>query len=306
MQVRSLMTTELITVTPETLFLNALNKMSTSKLSCLIAVEGGAPVGIVTERDMVMRFLSILESNNAHEVSVGNIMTCDPVCVTQECKFEEALTLSRSRKLRHLPVVDENHKLVGLVTQTNLINAYSQLMEHQDKLEYSVKQLEALSLEDPLMKIGNRRAMEVDLAFTDAESKRHDKAFSLALLDIDFFKKYNDLYGHQRGDDALRQVADIIKVTIRDSDRVFRYGGEEILILMPETNDEAALLCADRVRQAIEDAKILHENAPLGVLTVSAGVAFNNCEGWKSMIGLADKALYRSKEQGRNQINTAR
>ena len=117
-----------------------------------------------------------------------------------------------------------------------------------------------------MLKIGNRRAMEIDLAFTEADAKRHHKTFAVALLDIDFFKKFNDRYGHQAGDDALRDVAQAIKYSVRDSDRVFRYGGEEILILMPETEVVAAIKCAERVRKAVEHLAVPHLDSDDGVL----------------------------------------
>jgi len=231
---------------------------------------------------------------------IQEIMTPEPVCVTEHSLFKDALMLSRSRKLRHLPVLNDQDLLAGLVTQTNLVDAYAGLVDKQDELENSVEQLKLLSLEDPLLGIGNRRAMEVDLAFTEADAIRHHKAYAVALLDIDFFKGFNDTYGHQTGDDALRVVAQTIKQTVRTSDRVFRYGGEEILILMPEANMESAFKCADRARKAVEHLQIPHGGSPLQVLTLSGGVASEKEGVWMDLVEKADKALYRSKNNGRN------
>jgi len=231
---------------------------------------------------------------------IQEIMTPEPVCVTEHSLFKDALMLSRSRKLRHLPVLNDQDLLAGLVTQTNLVDAYAGLVDKQDELENSVEQLKLLSLEDPLLGIGNRRAMEVDLAFTEADAIRHHKTYAVALLDIDFFKGFNDTYGHQTGDDALRVVAQTIKQTVRTSDRVFRYGGEEILILMPEANMESAFKCADRARKAVEHLQIPHGGSPLQVLTLSGGVASEKEGVWMDLVDKADKALYRSKNNGRN------
>ena len=300
MLVKEVMNKDPLIVSLETSLKIAISKMAETRSSCLLVVTEQKPVGIVTERDVSMLFAEVLAGRGDLERQVQEIMTPEPVCVTEHSLFKDALMLSRSRKLRHLPVLNEQDLLTGLVTQTNLVDAYAGLVDKQDELENSVEQLKLLSLEDPLLGIGNRRAMEVDLAFTEADAIRHHKTYAVALLDIDFFKGFNDTYGHQTGDDALRVVAQTIKQTVRTSDRVFRYGGEEILILMPEANMESAFKCADRARKAVENLQIPHEGSPLGVLTLSGGVASEEEGVWVDLVDRADKALYRSKNNGRN------
>lgn len=302
MHVSQLMTSNVITLSPDQDFLEAIRAMSASRISCLVVVQQGKPVGIITERDVVRHSAGILLDQASRHMQVQDFMTSSPACVQEDCDFESALSLSRERKIRHLPVVCLEGTLVGIVTQTNLLDAHAKLLETQQELQNSVEQLTALSLEDSLMQIGNRRAMEIDLSYIEAESARHDRVYSLSLVDVDYFKCYNDHYGHQLGDQALQQVADIIKATVRESDRVFRYGGEELLILMPATDLKGALQGAERIRMAIEDARVDHQLAPSGVLTVSCGVASNNHTGWHGMVEVADKALYDAKEQGRNRV----
>lgn len=302
MQVKDVMTQNVVQVSEHTPLALALSKMIKCQSSCLLVQNDDHPVGIITERDATREFAEILNHGQVMALSVNDVMTPQPLCVGLDMDYREALILSRSRKLRHLPVVDRNHKIVGLVIQDNLVDAYASLMDKHDALENDLEALRVLSLEDPLMRIGNRRAMEVDLSFTAAESKRHGKTYSIALLDVDFFKKYNDYYGHQVGDEALMKVSQVLKSCARESDRIFRYGGEEILILMPETDANEVVLAADRYRQAIEDAEIAHEKTALGVLTVSGGVASSGKENWREMIKLADTALYQAKAQGRNRV----
>lgn len=300
MLVKDVMNKDPLIVSLETPLRIAIPRMAETKSSCILVVTEQKPVGIITERDVSILFAKVLAGKGALDRQVQEIMTPEPVCVTENSLFKDALMLSRSRKLRHLPVLNDQDLLAGLVTQTNLVDAYAGLVEKLDELESSVEQLKLLSLEDSLLGIGNRRAMEVDLAFTEADAIRHHKTYAVALLDIDYFKGFNDTYGHQTGDDALRVVAQTIKQIVRTSDRVFRYGGEEILILMPEEKIESAFKCADRARMAVENLQIPHKASPLGVLTLSGGVASEKEGVWMDLVERADKALYRSKNNGRN------
>jgi len=302
MLVQDVMNKEPLTVSLDTNLKSAIEQMARTQSSCLVVVSNQEPVGIITERDVTHLFLDVMMSDANLKTLVCDVMTKDPVCVLSTSSFKSALMLSRSRKLRHLPVISPDNHLVGVVTQTNLVEAYAGLVDKQDELESSVEQLKLLSLEDPLLGIGNRRAMEVDLTHTEADAKRHHKTYAVALLDVDSFKKYNDTYGHPAGDVCLKQVAQSVKQTIRESDRVYRYGGEELLILMPETMSESASKCAERVRNSIEVLNIKNKNTDLGILTVSLGVA-DKLEGdWKNLVKKADKALYQAKNSGRNKV----
>jgi len=302
MLVEELMNSQPPMVEPSHPLKDAIPLMSAAGSSCLIVVNDEKPIGIVTERDVTKLFSKIITDSEYSEHPISEVMTPSPVCVQKTSLFKDALILSRSRKLRHLPVIDEHEKLVGIVTQSNLVDAYVQLIDAHSALEDNLEELKLLSLEDPLLGIGNRRAMEVDLDHTESIAIRHKRAYSLALLDIDFFKKYNDHYGHQEGDRALRAVAQAVQEVLRNSDRVFRYGGEELLILMPETHEESAKLCCDRVRQKIVDTNIPHAQSPLGFLSVSIGVAEAHIKPWRTLVELADSALYKAKDSGRNKV----
>ncbi len=302
MIIGELMTEVVAAVSPNDRLADAVSLMCEKKCSCVLVSESGFPKGIITERDIVRLFSEALASQSTGDVTVAEVMTNDPVCVQQTTSLYDALVLARSRKLRHLLVINEHEQLVGLVTQTDMVDAYVHLIERQSQLETENHELHLLSNEDALMKIGNRRAMEVELNFTEASAKRYKKGFAIALMDVDFFKKYNDYYGHQRGDNALRALADAIKGSMRVTDRVYRYGGEEILLLMPETNSEDAIIAAERVREAVEAMALPHKESPFDCLTISVGVAASCDESWQQMIEMADKALYKAKSNGRNNV----
>jgi diguanylate cyclase (GGDEF)-like protein len=293
-------------VTPDDILSTVITLMRDKRCSCVIISEQGYPKGILTERDVVRIFADTLTKSIIPECPISEVMTPEPVCVKQSTSLYDALLLARSRKLRHLLVVGDDDRLVGLVTQTDMADAYVDLLDRQTVLESENQQLQLLSYEDALMKIGNRRAMEVELEFTEASAKRYNKTYAIALIDVDFFKNYNDSYGHQLGDNALQALAKAINDGKRDADRVYRYGGEEVLLLMPETNTTDALVAAERVRTAVLNLQLPHEDSHFDCLTISIGVAAGGQGTWQQIVAKADDALYKAKDSGRNKVIVAR
>jgi diguanylate cyclase (GGDEF)-like protein len=126
---------------------------------------------------------------------------------------------------------------------------------------------------------------------------------AIVMVDIDFFKKVNDQYGHQAGDFVLKSVGKIMKNTFRKTDLPCRYGGEEFLVILPGTGLSGAVHAADKLRQAVEKERLVFENKHIPV-TVSCGVAaFHPSENYSEAIARADQALYHSKESGRNKVS---
>ena len=162
-------------------------------------------------------------------------------------------------------------------------------------------------MEDHLMDVGNRRAMEVDLSHTHAAAMRYDQVYTVLLLDIDHFKLYNDFYGHQLGDEALRQVANLLKNNIRASDRIYRYGGEELLVVLPHTNTIQAQVAGNKMVSILAKQAIPHEKSRYGCLTISCGTGCSLRDGqvlksWEAVVEQADQNLYMAKEGGRNRV----
>ena len=158
-------------------------------------------------------------------------------------------------------------------------------------------------LTDPLTGASNRRAYEFELSRRIAEWHRSKTPVSLILIDIDYFKKFNDRYGHQAGDAVLRAVADVLKSTVRDTDLIARYGGEEFAVVSSGIDVEEAKEIAERIRSLIESARFPFNGLILR-LTISVGFAqFREGEELTGFVERADAALYSSKEAGRNCVH---
>ena len=155
---------------------------------------------------------------------------------------------------------------------------------------------------DALTNLGNRRRLDEELAALTARAERYGHRFALGMLDIDRFKPLNDLAGHLAGDEALRRVADALRATLRSGDELYRYGGEEFVVTLPEQSAHGAALAVERLRSAVEALALPHPAG--GVVTISAGIAVADTNGLTAagLLADADAALYRAKEQGRNRV----
>jgi len=172
---------------------------------------------------------------------------------------------------------------------------------YQSKLEETTEKLREMSNQDGLTKLFNRRYIEEILSNEFDRARRYKHPFSVILTDIDFFKKVNDNYGHLAGDEVLRVVSQRLSDTLRDTDILGRYGGEEFLIVLPETDIEGAVIVAERLRKAIDSEPIEAEGDTLPV-AISLGVTelSDTTAAYAQLIAEADLGLYRSKENGRN------
>lgn len=167
--------------------------------------------------------------------------------------------------------------------------------------------LERLALIDPLTEIANRRKCDEVLDAEWRYAMRKGLSFSLAFIDVDFFKQYNDTFGHAQGDVVLGKVAQIINRELRrPKDFVARYGGEEFIILLPDTGSEGGFDTLERCRKAIESLKIQHPGSTTNeVLTISSGGITcypKTLEGKNEVLSDADELLYEAKGNGRNQV----
>ncbi|MEJ1112818.1 diguanylate cyclase [Paenarthrobacter sp. CCNWLY172] len=158
---------------------------------------------------------------------------------------------------------------------------------------------------DPLTKLHNRLKLTEDLGLLRS-LENHD--YCLAMVDVDNFKSYNDIYGHQAGDAALVAIATTLAREVRKADAVYRFGGEEFLLVLQDQSPATATSVMERVRSAVHDLRIEHSGDPDGVLTISAGVsAFTDGHraGSEQLLREADLALYAAKASGRNRVTLA-
>ena len=177
-----------------------------------------------------------------------------------------------------------------------------QMVRFSNELSVANKRLQQQALTDALTELPNRRAAMERLEQEWALTRRGERALSCMMLDIDHFKKINDTFGHQLGDEALKQVADVLRKTARAQDVVCRYGGEEFLAICPDSAAEAAFQAAERMRVAVESLHVAAADGRHVPLTISIGVAekTKTMSGTSELVNRADDSLYAAKAQGRN------
>jgi diguanylate cyclase (GGDEF)-like protein len=191
------------------------------------------------------------------------------------------------------------HGKEGILTIAHDISEHKQLEEI----------LNRLSRNDGLTGLANRRHFDEFYQQEWKRALREETPLSLILCDIDFFKNYNDTYGHQAGDDCLRAVAGVLQSCLRrPGDLAARYGGEEFIVVLPGTLREGALAVAESLRGAVEALAIPHSaSAAAPVVTICLGVSFTvpaPGDSLAALLAAADRALYRAKEEGRNRVVT--
>jgi len=184
------------------------------------------------------------------------------------------------------------------------IRAAKRIVDLQKELLESNRRLERLSITDGLTKLYNHRHLQDELARAFEESQRYQRPLSFVIVDLDFFKKVNDTYGHAIGDEVLKAISNIFQSSIRTTDLAARYGGEEFALMLPETVLEDAINFAEKIRSIIESTAIETQAGPISA-TVSIGVStvpHPRIHSPKELIVAADKALYRANKNGRNQV----
>ncbi|HUH63600.1 MAG TPA: diguanylate cyclase [Terracidiphilus sp.] len=191
----------------------------------------------------------------------------------------------------------------------NIVRDITGRKRAEQELRAANRALEALAVVDPLTGIANRRRLDQSLVNEWRRGQREHTPLSLVLFDADFFKSYNDTYGHLRGDYCLKQIAEAaLDVVARPGDVVARYGGEEFAVVLPNTGEEGALQIAEQICESLRRRFIPHSFNPYGIATVSAGCATmlpGSGQSAGALIEMADRALYLAKETGRNRACSA-
>ena len=188
-----------------------------------------------------------------------------------------------------------------------------ELQKANDRLQDLARALAEANVEltrqarvDPLTRLLNRAAWQEIAQQEQERARRYDRPYSIAMIDVDHFKLFNDSQGHPAGDDCLCQVARAVISESRATEIVGRYGGEEFVVLAPETDHDGALVLVERIRRAIAELDIAHPASPTaGHVTVSIGIASGVDAPWEGLLKQADAALYGAKANGRDQVCAA-
>ncbi len=176
---------------------------------------------------------------------------------------------------------------------------------YSDRLRASLSESVEFAVTDALTGLNNRRYLDTHLATLVDRSNRRGRPLSVLITDIDHFKSINDTHGHEGGDDVLREFSKRIRGAVRGADLACRYGGEEFVVVMPDTTSEIAAQVAERLRDAVAGAPFrISASGAAAAVTTSVGIATLEVdgEGADSLLRRADKALYQAKNNGRNQV----
>ena len=229
--------------------------------------------------------------------------------------YEVCIRLKKDAELKNIPVIfitargDTKDVVEGfeagavdfIMKPFRLEEVYARVKTHLT-LSAALKKLTLDNETDPLTGLFNRRAFLERLENEAIRFKRNQKPFSILFGDIDLFKKINDTYGHSAGDAILVNISSILNTEKREIDQVARWGGEEILILLPETNLKGAVLSGNKIRKSISAKPVIHEGQEIHV-TMSFGVSeYNGETPIEKTIDLADQRLYLAKNSGRNKV----
>jgi len=286
-----------------------LDDMIHNSFDNVVVVENMKPIGILTTKDV----MALIKSNQSLELPIDNFMSSPVDTIVKQSSIKEALIFIKEKHYKRVVVVEENGDLAGIISQKELISLtyskwavlmkeyQSELHEINSILENKNREYETRASTDSLTGLYNRyKFSELYISSYQSMCQRHNQ-MSLIILDIDFFKKVNDTYGHNVGDKVLVQVSHSLLKILRNIDIVCRWGGEEFLVLLPTASLENAYKLAEKLRIFIEELQI----DIVGSITVSLGVA--NVKEGKSMeeiIAKADSALYLAKDSGRNCVKT--
>lgn len=216
--------------------------------------------------------------------------------------IRKAMTLAGLEEIGRLILSEiEEMRLTGQSYRAQLDEAHQRIHEQNEQLI----QIQADARIDHLTQLSNRRALESRLGEEIERSRRYGSPFSLIAVDIDHFKQVNDTYGHLAGDKMLQLVALLLKNNIRANDFPARFGGEEFVVLLPETAMRPARQVAEKIRRVIEESALMHERQRIRV-TISAGVGElePQTDTAETLFNRADEALYNAKHSGRNRVES--
>ena len=296
--VKEYMTSPILSVDNDATLKEVADFMNSDKTSVvLVRNKNHGYIGVVTDADFTHKVA--VKEYSVNTTTIESIMSAPIKAVDSSIFMADANGIMCQSGIRHLAVT-ENGEFIGLLSAMNFFEYYKDVEEH----------LSNLAVHDGLTGIYNRRYFDETLAREWKRTMREKAPLSLIMLDIDYFKKYNDTYGHQAGDECLRQVATTISGALRrPADMAARYGGEEFVVVLPNLKLEDSAKFGETIRAKIEALKMEHKQSDANpFITVSLGIASvvpSSISSYEELVGAADKALYSAKNKGRNRVCVA-
>jgi len=291
--VKEYMTSPILSVENDPTLKEVADFMSSHKSSVvLVKNKTHGYIGVVTDADFTHKVA--VKEYPVNNTTVESILSAPIKAVDGSMFMSDANGIMRQSGIRHLAVTEKG-EFIGLLSAMNFFEYYKDVEEY----------LSNLAIHDGLTGIYNRRYFDETLAREWKRTKREKSPLSLIMLDIDYFKKYNDTYGHQAGDGCLIKVATAISGALRrPADMAARYGGEEFAVILPNFELENATQFGETIRAKIEALKIEHRQSDVNpFITASLGLACivpSSKSSPRELIEAADKALYSAKNNSRN------
>ncbi len=276
--------------------------------SIIILDDSLKAIGIFTTKD----FINLIHQNSDLNNPIGNYMTSPVNTLSENSTISEAIDFIRDKHFKRIVVTNDNDEITGILTQKELLRIIynkwidfikeegNRISKINEELLSKTTKLEEKASFDFLTKLYNRRKFNSFLEYEISKANRYkDQHLSLLLVDIDYFKNVNDTYGHLVGDNILQEISKILTICSRDTDIVARWGGEEFVLMLPQTNIEQAFFVGEKLRATIEK----HKFDDVKHITCSIGVGkFHQNEDKDTLFKRVDAALYKAKNSGRNKV----
>lgn len=276
--------------------------------SIIIIDDDNKALGIFTTKD----FINLIHINADLLTPISKYMTSPVNTLSEHSTISEAIDFIRDKHFKRIVVTNEHNEITGILTQKELLRIIynkwidfikeegNKISRMNEELLSKATKLEEKASFDFLTKLYNRRKFNSFLEYEISKANRYkEEHLSLLLVDIDYFKNVNDTHGHLVGDNVLQEVSKILTICSRDSDVVARWGGEEFVLMLPQTNIEQAFLVGEKLRATIEK----HKFDDVKHITCSIGVSqFHNKESKDTLFKRVDTALYKAKNSGRNRV----
>ncbi|RXJ85745.1 diguanylate cyclase [Arcobacter cloacae] len=265
-------------------------------------------IGIFTTKD----FITLINKNSDLSKPISNYMTKPVYTLNEHSTISEAIDFIRDKHFKRIVVTNDLDEITGILTQKELLRIIynkwidfikeegNRISKMNEELLTKANKLEEKASFDFLTKLYNRSKFNSFLDYEISKANRYKEQYlSVLLVDIDYFKNVNDTYGHLVGDNILQEVSKILTICSRDTDIVARWGGEEFILMLPQTNIEQAYLVAQKLRATVEK----HKFDEVKHITCSIGVAqFHKNETKETLFKRVDDALYKAKKAGRNRV----